>query len=152
MIPTTHRREITIGSRTLSIETGKLAKQADGAVIVRSGDTMVIVTACHAANPRVGIDFLPLTVDYQEKTYAAGRIPGGFFRRALGCERRTLSASLEADRTRRRRAKCVAVRIRDGHDRIVERRLNVRDPPGYITTNLSLLCLRHGSLPFKPTS
>ena len=56
----------------MSIETGKLAKQADGAVIVRSGDTMVIVTACHAATPRVGIDFLPLTVDYREYTYASG--------------------------------------------------------------------------------
>ena len=65
----------------MSIETGKLAKQADGAVIVRSGDTMVIVTACHAANARVGIDFLPLTVDYREYTYASGRIPGGFFKR-----------------------------------------------------------------------
>jgi polyribonucleotide nucleotidyltransferase len=81
MIPTMHRRELTIGSRTISIETGKLAKQADGAVIVRSGDTMVLVTACHAANPRVGIDFLPLTVDYREYTYASGRIPGGFFKR-----------------------------------------------------------------------
>ena len=76
-----HRRELTIGARTLSIETGKLAKQADGSVIVRSGDTMVIVTACHAATAREGIDFLPLTVDYREYTYASGRIPGGFFKR-----------------------------------------------------------------------
>jgi polyribonucleotide nucleotidyltransferase len=75
------KREIQIGSRKISIETGKLAKQADGAVIVRSGDTMVLVTACHAASPREGIDFLPLTVDYREYTYAAGRIPGGFFKR-----------------------------------------------------------------------
>ncbi|HVG55250.1 MAG TPA: polyribonucleotide nucleotidyltransferase [Vicinamibacterales bacterium] len=75
------KREIQIGSRTISIETGKLAKQADGAVVVRSGDTMVLVTACHAANPREGIDFLPLTVDYKEYAYAAGRIPGGFFKR-----------------------------------------------------------------------
>jgi polyribonucleotide nucleotidyltransferase len=81
LIPTTHRRDITVGSRTLSIETGKLAKQADGAVTVRLGDTMVIVTACHAASARVGIDFLPLTVDYREYTYASGRIPGGFFKR-----------------------------------------------------------------------
>jgi polyribonucleotide nucleotidyltransferase len=81
MIPTTHKRDITIGQRTISIETGKLAKQADGAVIVRSGDTMVLVTACHAANARVGIDFLPLTVDYREYAYASGRIPGGFFKR-----------------------------------------------------------------------
>jgi polyribonucleotide nucleotidyltransferase len=81
MTVTTHRREVTLGSRTLSIETGKLAKQADGAVVVRSGDTMVLVTACHSANPREGIDFLPLTVDYREYTYASGRIPGGFFKR-----------------------------------------------------------------------
>src|SRR5262245_19991609 len=81
MIPTTHRREITIGARTISIETGKLAKQADGGVIVRSGDTMVIVSACHAATERQGIAFLPLTVDYREYTYASGRIPGGFFKR-----------------------------------------------------------------------
>ena len=65
----------------MSIETGKLAKQADGAVVVRSGDTMVLVTACHAATAREGIDFLPLTVDYREYTYASGRIPGGFFKR-----------------------------------------------------------------------
>jgi polyribonucleotide nucleotidyltransferase len=75
------KREIQIGSRRLSIETGKLAKQADGSVIVRSGDTVVLVTACHAASPREGIDFLPLTVDYREYTYASGRIPGGFFKR-----------------------------------------------------------------------
>ncbi|MSO46042.1 MAG: polyribonucleotide nucleotidyltransferase [Acidobacteria bacterium] len=75
------RREIQIGSRTISLETGKLAKQAHGSVIVRSGDTMVLVTACHSANPREGIDFLPLTVDYREYTYSSGRIPGGFFKR-----------------------------------------------------------------------
>ena len=76
-----HKRELTLGQQTLSIETGKLAKQADGSVIVRYGDSMVLVTACHAANPREGIDFLPLTVDYREYTYASGRIPGGFFKR-----------------------------------------------------------------------
>ena len=75
------RREIQIGARTISIETGKLAKQADGAVVVRSGDTVVLVTACRAASAREGIDFLPLTVDYREYTYASGRIPGGFFKR-----------------------------------------------------------------------
>jgi polyribonucleotide nucleotidyltransferase len=75
------KREVRIGSRTLSLETGKLAKQADGSVVVRSGDTMVLVTACRAAGPREGIDFLPLTVDYREYTYASGRIPGGFFKR-----------------------------------------------------------------------
>jgi len=76
-----HTREITVGQKTLKIETGKLAKQAHGAVIVRYGDSVVLVSACRAANPREGIDFLPLTVDYREYTYASGRIPGGFFKR-----------------------------------------------------------------------
>jgi polyribonucleotide nucleotidyltransferase len=76
-----HTREISVGGKTISIETGRLAKQADGSVVVRSGDTMVLVTACRAANAREGIDFLPLTVDYKEYTYASGRIPGGFFKR-----------------------------------------------------------------------
>src|ERR671923_3093666 len=76
-----HKREIQVGHHAVSIETGKLAKQADGSVVVRQGDTMVLVTACHAATPREGIDFLPLTVDYREYAYASGRIPGGFFKR-----------------------------------------------------------------------
>ncbi len=76
-----HTRSLELGSRALSFETGKLAKQADGSVLVRMGDTVVLVTACHAATPRQGIDFLPLTVDYREFTYASGRIPGGFFKR-----------------------------------------------------------------------
>jgi polyribonucleotide nucleotidyltransferase len=76
-----HTREIQVGQNTLRLETGKLAKQADGAVVVRYGDSVVLVTACHAASAREGIDFLPLTVDYREYTYASGRIPGGFFKR-----------------------------------------------------------------------
>jgi polyribonucleotide nucleotidyltransferase len=76
-----HSREITIGQNTLKIETGKLATQAHGSVVVRYGDSVVLVTACRAANQREGIDFLPLTVDYREYTYASGRIPGGFFKR-----------------------------------------------------------------------
>jgi polyribonucleotide nucleotidyltransferase len=76
-----HKREVRIGRQTLSIETGKLAKQADGAVVVRYGDTVVLVTGCYAPTAREGIDFLPLTVDYREYTYASGRIPGGFFKR-----------------------------------------------------------------------
>ena len=75
------RREVQIGSRTLSLETGKLAKQANGSVVVRLGDTVALVTAEHASSAREGIDFLPLTVDYREYTYASGRIPGGFFKR-----------------------------------------------------------------------
>src|SRR3954462_1133872 len=76
-----HTRELHVGDRTIHFETGKLAKQAGGSVIVRSGDSVVLVTACRAANAREGIDFLPLTVDYREYTYASGRIPGGFFKR-----------------------------------------------------------------------
>src|SRR3954464_92649 len=76
-----HTREISVGRQSISIETGRLAKQADGSVVVRLGDTMVLVTACTASTPREGIDFLPLTVDYKEYTYASGRIPGGFFKR-----------------------------------------------------------------------
>ncbi len=74
-------RELTLNGKTLRLETGKLAKQADGSVIVRYGDSVVLVTACRAASAREGIDFLPLTVDYREYTYASGRIPGGFFKR-----------------------------------------------------------------------
>src|SRR3954463_15004579 len=76
-----HTREINVGGKTISIETGRLAKQADGSVVVRSGDTMVLVTACADPNPREGVDFLPLTCDYKENAYASGRIPGGFFKR-----------------------------------------------------------------------
>jgi polyribonucleotide nucleotidyltransferase len=74
-------REVSINGKSLRFETGKLAKQASGAVVVRYGDSVVLVTASKAAGPREGIDFLPLTVDYREYTYASGRIPGGFFKR-----------------------------------------------------------------------
>ncbi len=76
-----HTAQVNVGRGTLTIETGKIAKQAGGAVTVRYGDTVVIVTACAAATAREGIDFLPLTVDYREYAYASGRIPGGFFKR-----------------------------------------------------------------------
>src|SRR6185503_9415404 len=67
--------------RTVSIETGKLAKQADGSVVVKMGDTMLLATVVSAKEAKPGVDFLPLSVDYQEKYAAAGRIPGGFLRR-----------------------------------------------------------------------
>src|SRR5579859_989616 len=69
------------GGRTITIESGKMAKQANGAVIVRSGETVVLVTACTADKPKVGANFFPLTVDYREYTYSAGRFPGGFIKR-----------------------------------------------------------------------
>jgi polyribonucleotide nucleotidyltransferase len=75
------RVEIQVGDRILKIETGRLAKQANGSVLLQYGDTIVLVTACYDDTPREGGDFFPLTVDYREYTYAAGKIPGGFFKR-----------------------------------------------------------------------
>jgi polyribonucleotide nucleotidyltransferase len=75
-----HRVEVEVGGRTLALETGRMAKQADGAVVARYGDTVVLVSACMAPEPTER-DFLPLTVDYREYTYSAGKIPGGFFKR-----------------------------------------------------------------------
>ena len=76
-----HRKELTWGGRPLTLETGRVARQADGAVLATYGETMVLCTAVAQRTPRAGIDFFPLTVNYQEKTFAAGRIPGGFFKR-----------------------------------------------------------------------
>jgi polyribonucleotide nucleotidyltransferase len=76
----TTRKEIEIGGKTLSLETGAVARQANGAVVVRYGDTVVLATACYREGTVIG-DFMPLTVDYKEYTYAGGRIPGGFFKR-----------------------------------------------------------------------
>ena len=75
------KESVTLGGKELSIETGKMAKQADGSVVVRYGDTMVLVTAVANRSAREGVDFLPLTVEYTEKTAAAGKIPGGYFKR-----------------------------------------------------------------------
>jgi polyribonucleotide nucleotidyltransferase len=75
------KQSFPFGSQTVTIETGELARQADGAVVVSMGDTVVLVTAVARKAAQPGKDFFPLTVNYQEKTYAAGRIPGGFFRR-----------------------------------------------------------------------
>ncbi|MFN2368205.1 MAG: polyribonucleotide nucleotidyltransferase [Desulfurivibrionaceae bacterium] len=85
--------EVEIGGRKLVIETGKIAKQAGGAVVVTYGDTVVLVTATAAKEPNLKIDFLPLTVEYQERFYAVGRIPGSFFRREIGrpTEKETLT-------------------------------------------------------------
>ena len=76
-----HTVEIDWGGRPLKLETGKVARQADGAVVATYGESVVLATVVAAKTPREGVDFLPLTVDYQEKTYAAGRIPGGYFKR-----------------------------------------------------------------------
>ena len=76
-----HKVELEIGGRKMTIETGKMAKQANGAVTVRYADSMVVATVCASTEPREGQDFFPLTVEYREKSYAAGKIPGGFFKR-----------------------------------------------------------------------
>src|SRR5689334_13226505 len=76
-----HTVELDWGGRKLTLETGRMARQADGAVLATYGETTVLATVVAAKEPREGVDFLPLTVDYQEKFYAAGRIPGGYFKR-----------------------------------------------------------------------
>ncbi len=76
-----HTVEIDLEGRKITLETGKIAKQANGAVVVRSGDSVVLVTACATDEPKPGACFFPLTVDYREYTYAAGKFPGGFVKR-----------------------------------------------------------------------
>jgi polyribonucleotide nucleotidyltransferase len=90
-----HRKELNWAGRPLVIETGKVARQADGAVMVTYGETTVLCTAVAQKTARVGIDFFPLTVNYQEKTFAAGKIPGGFFKReGRPNEKETLTSRL----------------------------------------------------------
>ncbi len=89
------RKEINWGGRPLILETGRIARQADGAVLVTYGETAVLCTAVGSHKPRPGIDFFPLTVNYQEKTFAAGKIPGGFFKReGRPTEKETLTSRL----------------------------------------------------------
>ena len=90
-----YRKEIEWGGRTLVLETGKIARQADGAVLATYGETVVLCTAVGQRTPKPGIDFFPLTVNYQEKTFAAGKIPGGFFKReGRPSEKETLTSRL----------------------------------------------------------
>jgi polyribonucleotide nucleotidyltransferase len=88
-------KQTDLGGRKLTFETGKIARQADGAVMVTYGETKVLCTAVGARKPRTDLDFFPLTVNYQEKTFAAGKIPGGFFKReARPSEKETLTSRL----------------------------------------------------------
>ena len=75
------KRSLTVAGKEIVVESGKLAKQANGSCVVRIGDTMVLVNAVASSSPKEGIDFMPLTVDYRERAYASGKIPGGFFKR-----------------------------------------------------------------------
>src|SRR3954471_8054673 len=89
------RKELMWGGRKLVLETGRIARQADGAVLATYGDTVVLCTAVGAKQPKPGVDFFPLTVNYQEKTFAAGKIPGGFFKReGRPSEKETLTSRL----------------------------------------------------------
>ena len=92
---TIHRKEISWGGRKLVLESGRIARQADGAVLATYGETAVLCTAVAQRTPRAGIDFFPLTVNYQEKAFAAGKIPGGFFKReGRPTEKEVLSSRL----------------------------------------------------------
>src|SRR6478672_2432098 len=95
------KQEVSVelaGGKTMSFETGKLAKQAHGAVVVRFGDNAVLATATANPEPREGIDFFPLTVDYREYTYAGGRFPGGFIKREGRMSEKEVLTSRQIDR------------------------------------------------------
>ena len=98
---TLHRFTVKFGERDIILETGKLAEQAGGAVTVRDGDTIVFATATMSKKARTGIDFFPLSVDFEEKMYAAGRIPGSFFRREGRPSEQAILSSRVVDRTLR---------------------------------------------------
>src|SRR5476651_100440 len=90
-----HRVELDWGGRPLVLETGRIARQADGAVLATYGETTVLATVVGAKEEKPGIDFFPLTVNYQEKTFAAGKIPGGYFKReGRPTEKETLTSRL----------------------------------------------------------
>src|SRR5437016_13238968 len=96
-----HIIEVDLGGRKITLETGKMAKQANCSVVVRSGDSVVLVTACMADQAKPSAGFFPLTVDYREYTYSAGKIPGGFIKReGRMSEKETLTCRL-IDRPRR---------------------------------------------------
>ena len=97
-----HRVSTEIGGLEFTIEMGKVATQADGAAYVCYGDTVVLATACALKVPREGVDFFPLTVDYRENTYAAGKIPGGFFKREGRPTEKEILTSRLTDRSRPR--------------------------------------------------
>ncbi len=96
--PTIHTVSAEIGGRMLTLETGRLAEQAQGAVLVRYGDTVILATAVGERQPREGLDFFPLTIDYEERAYAAGKIPGGYIKREGRPSEASILAARLADR------------------------------------------------------
>ena len=93
-----HTVEIEVAGRTLRLETGRVARQADGSIWASYGDTVVLATAVASQVAKPGIDFLPLTVDYQEKSFAAGKIPGGYFKREARPSEKAVLTSRQIDR------------------------------------------------------
>src|SRR5262245_43399982 len=91
-------REIKVGDQTLHLEYGKVGKQANGAVTLRAGDTIVFAAATMSTEPRAGIDFFPLTCDYEERMYSVGKIPGGFYKREGRPSERAILTSRLMDR------------------------------------------------------
>ncbi len=139
--------EIEIGGKTISFESGKIARQADGAFLVTCGETVVLVTAVASDEPREGIDFFPLTVDVEEKMYAAGKIPGGFFRReGRPSEKAILTARL-IDRPLR---PCFPDGFRNDVQ-IIASILSVDqiNPPDILAINGASLSLMVSSIPFE---
>src|SRR3979411_3412700 len=94
-------KKIEVADKRLSIETGRVAEQANGAVVLRQGDSVVLSTAVMSKEPREGVDFFPLTCDYEEKLYAVGKIPGAFMRREGRPSETAILASRLTDRTPR---------------------------------------------------
>ncbi len=92
------KQDIVVGGRVMSLETGRMARQANGAVVVRYGDTVVLVTATASKGPRLGIDFFPLTVDYEERMYSVGKIPGGYIKREGRPSEKAILAARLTDR------------------------------------------------------
>ena len=118
-----HSYSIELGGRTLTMEIGKIAKQANGAVLVRYGDTAVVVAATGTKTPREGVDFFPLTVDFEEKMYAVGKIPGGFIKReGRPAETAILTSRLEIGRPSERETLV---------SRLIDRPIRPMFPEGY---------------------
>src|SRR6266404_5801695 len=135
------------GGKRLSFETGKLAKQAHGSVVVRSGDNAVLATATANQEPRVGIDFFPLTVDYREYTYAGGRFPGGFIKREGRMSERETLTCRQIDRP-------IRPLFPDGfrcETQVISLVLSAdsENDPDVLGTNSSTRSLRYSDLPFQ---
>ncbi len=121
--------EIDLDGQKITLETGKIAKQAHGAVVVRSGESVVLVTACSNEEPKPGAGFFPLTVDYREYTYAAGKFPGGFIKREGRPSEKEILTS-----------------------RLIDRPIRPLFPEGYMNESQALAPEPHWQSPTSPSS